>query len=139
MNAPVIPSTVEVGTNSYLDSMPDAAVQKNPDIGTRENFLNILFSNNQRLMSSASHNMMMQNSFLSERYQEQMKMFQPAKLENAAFSEKADLDKKETSTSASVDYASSLTKELELQTMNQLVFSVSLRFGSSVNQLVRGT
>lgn len=136
MSVSSVGSTVEMSAKAYTEQVQLPPGSEQADGFMRQNFLNTLFSNKQNLFSSASHNLMTQNYMMSEKFKEYKKQFQPTTLEKSTASEK-----NETATSGSSrieEYTDKIARELELQTMNQLVFSVSTRFGSAINQLVRG-
>lgn len=136
MSVPSVGSSVEMSAKAYTEQVQMPPVGEQADGFMRHNFLNTLFANKQSLFSSASHNFMAQNYMMSEKFREYKKQFQPTTLEKSTAGEKS-----ETATSGTSrieEYTDKIAKELELQTMNQLVFSVSTRFGSAINQLVRG-
>ncbi len=136
MTVPAISPSIEIGVKSYLEQVNTVP---NKGIGSdafRQNFLNVFFTNKQNLLSSGSYAHLSTSGASAEKYKEYKKLFQPEATEQTSEGSKSDSQK---ITASQIDeYSSKLAREIELSTMNQLVFSVSTRFGSAINQMVRG-
>ncbi len=136
MTVSAISPTVEMGTKSYFEQINTISNKSFSHDPFRQNFLNAFFSSKQNLLTSGSYNHLSVNAASAEKYKEYKKLFQPDSVENSTGSSKSDAEKV---TVGKIDeYSEKLAREIELSTMNQLVFSVSTRFGSAINQMVRG-
>lgn len=136
MNVSAISPSVEMGVKSYFEQVNTVSNKSFAHDPFRENFLNVFFSNKQNLLTSGSYSHLNVNAASTEKFKEYKKLFQPTSVDNGSGSSKTDTEKNPVSLID--DYSARLSKEIELSTMNQLVFSVSTRFGSAINQMVRG-
>lgn len=136
MTVPSISPSVELGVKSYFEQVNTISNKTFTHDSFRQNFLNVFFSNKQSLLTSGSYSHLNINGATAEKYKEYKKLFQPETIEKTDSSSTSDAEK--TGVSRIDEYSDKLSKEIELATMNQLVFSVSTRFGSAINQMVRG-
>lgn len=148
MNELVVDSFRNLDAFSYLNSQSYKSVPSEASGMDLVGTLNTLFSSEQRALTSrnnlhntSSHSALLLNQLSKKEYTIYKQQFVPniRKAEGGEEKKSKVSDEAKKAITMIEDLTATTVAEMDRQTMNHIIFSVTIRFGSSINQLVRGT